>query len=141
MFCPLMLGRRGWPLPGYSSFQVGLWRMRLPLSLLSSSWAPPAPSGSPHQVCSPDPSPDSFPSLGRCPSCSGAEQVSFGFSPNKLINVLVTNTLQGHLTSVSPLSSVIIFQLLLQQQKTTKKRNGRVNKTRKSQRLGLWLAQ
>ena len=38
-------------------------------------------------------------------SCSGAEQVGFGFSPAKLINVLVTNRLQGHLTSVSPLSS------------------------------------
>lgn len=38
-------------------------------------------------------------------SCSGAEQVGFGFSPTKLINVLVTNRLQGHLTSVSPLSS------------------------------------
>lgn len=54
-------------------------------------------------------------------SCSGAEQVGFGFSPNKLTNVLVTNRLQGHLTSVSLLSSLIIFQLLLQQQKTTKK--------------------
>lgn len=74
-------------------------------------------------------------------SCSGAEQVGFGFSPNKLINELVTNRLQGHLTSVPLLSSLIIFQLLLQQQRSTKKRNGRVNEMRESQRLGLWLAQ
>lgn len=73
-------------------------------------------------------------------SCSGAEQVGFGFSPAKLINVLVTNRLQGHLTSVSLFSSLIIFQLLLQQQKTTKKRNGSVNETKESQRLELWLA-